>query len=283
MHHRQFHNFGNLILSTAALEMLRMPRQTNTLVATGALDIISGNDDLDELLFGADQMLFGADQMLFGADDEEMLFGADMADPDLAALSSVISGSNLVDPVDIAGTGLDIIGATSPTSKQQALARAIAKQKKAAFLKGLIAARKRQAGQQRLQQLSQAGIKPTLAVERGYTKARRFPFGLQADGPTAAGAPGSVTRRPQTPIKLARLVIPSTIAPAILITDIKIGKDSQLVGSDPIPGEVFAPNSVGVDLAGDTANVGNDVTVAFVNISGAPQQFRCALIGPAVE
>ena len=219
MYPHQYRNIGGILMSSAALEMLR-PGQTKTLVATAGLDILSGADDLDDAVFGNDQLLFGADQMLFGADDEDLMFGADMADPDLAALSSVISGSDLLDPVDIAGTGLDIIGATSPPNKKLALQRIMAKQKKAAFLKGLIAARKRQSGQQRLQQLSQAGIKPTLAVERRYTKARRSPFGFQADGSTSAGSPGSITRRPHVPIKLARLVFPTAIASSFLIFDI---------------------------------------------------------------
>lgn len=264
----------------------------NLLVTTAGLDILAGADDIDDifaggndqLLFGNDQLLFGNDQLLFGS-DADLLFGADMSDPDLAALSSVISGSDLTDPVELAASGLDIIGmgATSAQTRRQALARAALARRKQALLNRALAQRKQQAAQSRLSGLANIGIKPTLAVERGYSKARRFPFGLQADGPTLAGNPGNVTRRPQTPIKLARLVIPSLIAPAFLITDIKIGKDSQLAGSDPIPGEVFAPNAVGVDLSGDTANVGNDVTVAFVNISGASQQFRAALIGPALE
>jgi hypothetical protein len=134
-----------------------------------------------------------------------------------------------------------------------------------------------------LRGLAGVGIQPTLAVERGYTKARVFPFGFLADNNSPAGSPGSVTRRPQTPIKLQRLVVPSVIAPFFWITDIKVGKDSQLVGSDPIPAIVFQENAVAVELKGDTANVGHDVTIAFVNVSGAQQRFQAVMIGAAVE
>lgn len=68
-----------------------------------------------------------------------------------------------------------------------------------------------------------------------------------------------------------------------MITDVKVGKDSQLVGSDPIPAITFSENAVAVELTGDTANVGHDVTIAFANISGAAQQFRAVIIGAAVE
>lgn len=277
-------DINDIIVSTAGLDILSSGLDDDDILASGALDLVSGNDQLlfgnDQLLFGNDQLLFGNDQLLFGA-DADLLFGAD---PDLAALSSVISGSDLLDPVEIAG--LDIIGsgASRAQARRQAMAKAaLAKKRKAALVNRAIQNQKKQNAQRRLSGLANMGIQPTLAVDTGYTKARTFPFGLQADADTPAGAPGSVTRRPQTPIKVRRLVVPSVIAAAFLITDIKVGKDSQLVGSDPIPAEVFAPNAVAVELGGDTANVGHDVTIAFTNISGAAQRFRCALIGPAVE
>jgi hypothetical protein len=275
MRQQRLHDLGNLIVTTAGLELL-----------SGAEDLdvesfLSSGSDLD-LLTGADQLLFGNDQLLFGA-DADLLFGANgIGDADLAMLSNIVSGSDAADPIDIAGAGFDIIGATTP-ARRQALAVAMAKRKKAMALKGLLANRKREAAQRRLQGMANIGIQPTLAVNNGYTKARVFPFGFQGDAPTPAGQPGSVTRRPQTPIKIRRLVIPSVIAPSFVITDIKVGKDSQFVGSDPIPGETFAPQSVAVELSGDTANVGHDVTISFANISGAAQLFRAVLIGPAVE
>lgn len=280
--------------------MLHRPRLHDLgpiIVSTAGLDLLTGSEDIDEILAmgGADELLFGAGadaNLLFGAGaDADLLFGAGAdanllfgADPDLAALSNVVSGSDLLDPVEIAG--LDIIGAgaTSAQAKRQAAARAaLARRRQQAFAQQRLAAQKRQQAQRRLSNLAGIGIQPTLAVDTGYTKARRFPFGLQADAATPAGSPGSVTRRPQTPIKVQRLVVPSAIAALFVITDIKVGKDSQLVGSDPIPAEVFSPNAVAVELGGDTANVGHDVTIAFANISGAAAQFRAVIIGPAVE
>jgi hypothetical protein len=253
------------------------------LVTTAGLDLLSAGDDIDDdalAAAGADLLFGGNADLLLGA-GADLLFGAD-GDADLLALSNVVSGNDFTDPIEFAGTGLDIIGATNLQGRRQALAKA-AMRKRGINLQALMAAKKKANAQRRLQNLAGMGIQPTLAVETGYTKARTFPFGLQADGVTLAGAAGSVTRRPQTPIKIARLVIPSSIAGAFVITDLKVGKDSQFVGSDPIPAETFIPTAVGVELKGDTANVGHDVTVAFTNISGAPQQFRAALIGPAVE
>lgn len=258
---------------------MRMHDLGRIIVSTGAIDLLAAGESLDDDIFasGADSdALFGAEQLFFGS-DADLLFGADMADADLAALSQVISGnSDLVDPIDISGP-LDIIGATTPARRQ---ALAAAKRRK---LGTLVAAQKRANAAKRLRGLAGVGIQPTLAVEKGYTKARVFPFGFLADNGTPAGSPGSVTRRPQTPIKLQRLVIPSVIAPFFWITDVKIGKDSQLVGSDPIPAIVFQENAVAVELKGDTANVGHDVTIAFVNVSGAQQRFQAVMIGAAVE
>lgn len=273
--HQRYHDLGEIIVSTAGLDLLTGSDDFDDMLSAGSSD----------LLFGGNELLFGND-LLFGADvDALSLFGADN-DPDLAALASVISGNDdLNDPMDIAGA-MEIMGATgvSAATKRQAAAKALlSRRKKQVALKNLIALQKRATAQRRLQGLTNAGIQPTLTVDRGYTKARRFPFGLQADGVTAPGSPGNVTRRPQTPIKVQRLVIPSTIAPAFVITDIKVGKDSQLVGSDPIPAIAFSETAVAVELTGDTANVGHDVTIAFANISGAPQQFRAVIIGAAVE
>ncbi len=274
---QRYHDLGEIIVSTSGLDLLTGSDDLDDVLSSGSSDLLFGGN---ELFFGTD-LLFGA-----GADvDALSLFGADN-DPDIAALASVISGSDdLSDSIDIAGA-MEIIGATGnggAAAKRQALGKALARKKKMMLLKGLIAQQKKATAQRRLQGLANVGIQPTLAVEKGYTKARRFPFGLQADGVTPAGAPGSVTRRPQTPIKVQRLVIPSFIAPAFVITDVKVGKDSQLVGSDPIPAITFAENAVAVELTGDTANVGHDVTIAFANISGAPQQFRAVIIGAAVE
>jgi hypothetical protein len=251
------------------------------IVSTGAIDLLAAGESLDDDIFasGADtDALFGAEQLFFGA-DADLLFGADMADSDLAALSQVISGnSDLADPIDISGA-LDIIGATTPARRQQALVAAAKKKR----LGQLVAAQRRASAKKRLSGLASVGIQPTLAVERGYTKSRVYPFGFLADAPSPAGSPGNVTRRPQTPLKLQRLVIPSVIAPFFWITDVKVGKDSQLVGSDPLPAIVFQENAVAVELKGDTANVGHDVTIAFINISGAAQRFQAVMIGAAVE
>ena len=264
--------------------MRRMHDLGSLIVSTGAIDLLAAGESLDDDIFasGSDtDALFGigAEQLFFGA-DADLLFGADMADADLAALSQVVSGnSDLADPIDISGA-LDIIGATTPAQRRQAALVAAAKRKK---LAALATAAKRANAKKRLSGLASVGIQPTLAVERGYTKARVYPFGFLADTGTPAGQPGSVTRRPQTPIKLQRLVVPSIIAPFFWITDVKVGKDSQLVGSDPIPAIVFQENSVAVELKGDTANVGHDVTIAFVNVSGAQQRFQAVMIGAAVE
>jgi len=94
----------------------------------------------------------------------------------------------------------------------------------------------------------------------------------------AAATSAVVTVTPQLPFRLERFVSPST---GLLITDIKVGTNSQFVGSGSIPIEVFAANSVGVSLKGDTAVPGVDIALGLSNPGGSALVATGAYLGYA--
>ena len=131
--------------------------------------------------------------------------------------------------------------------------------------------------------LRQLAMKHAAAlVPRQIRKANDFPLGF---GPTviAAGATVNIIVQPQTPFKGHRLVIPSDFAGAVLINDIKVGKNSQLPSSNPLPGRMFTEFGVGMTLGLDTASISQQISLSITNTSGAPITFTAGLIGKSVE
>ena len=69
-----------------------------------------------------------------------------------------------------------------------------------------------------------------------------------------------------------------------MIEDVIVGKNSQLASNTVgLPARMFDERGVGVRLAGDTAQISQDITLKITNVSGAPARFRAGIIGPAVE
>jgi hypothetical protein len=97
------------------------------------------------------------------------------------------------------------------------------------------------------------------------------------------GAAANIGVQPQVLFRPERIVIPSTIAADFLITDIKVGKNSQLVAPGAIPATVFAENAFGVRLKMDTSQIAQFVTISVQNQNAASRNFQGAIIGPAVE
>lgn len=111
---------------------------------------------------------------------------------------------------------------------------------------------------------------------------REFVIGL---GSTALPALSSanISVQPQVIFRPERIVIPSNIAADFLITDVKVGKNSQLVSPGAIPAVVFVENAFGVRLKMDTAQIAQFITISVTNQNGASRNFQGAIIGPAVE
>ena len=112
--------------------------------------------------------------------------------------------------------------------------------------------------------------------------AREFVIGL---GSTALPGLSSanISVQPQVIFRPERIVIPSNLAADFLITDIKVGKNSQLVSPGAIPAVVFVENAFGVRLKMDTAQIAQFITISVTNQNGAARNFQGAIIGPAVE
>lgn len=127
-----------------------------------------------------------------------------------------------------------------------------------------------------------AGRHAAMVVPRGVTKAREYPLGFPTTT-IAALANAVLQTQPQVPFRGRRLVIPSDIAGAILVNDIKVGKNSMFPTSNPVPGRMFTEVGVGVDLNLDTAQISQIVSLNVTNTSGAAVIFNAGLIGTAVE
>jgi len=112
--------------------------------------------------------------------------------------------------------------------------------------------------------------------------AREFVIGL---GSTALPGLSSanIAVQPQVIFRPERIVIPSNLAADFLITDVKVGKNSQLVSPGAIPAVVFVENAFGVRLKMDTAQIAQFITISVTNQNGAARNFQGAIIGPAVE
>ena len=112
--------------------------------------------------------------------------------------------------------------------------------------------------------------------------AREYALGL---GSTSVAGSSSANINVQPPVifRPERLVVPSNLAMDFLITDIKVGKNSQLVSTGALPAVMFTENAFGVRLRMDTAQISMFVTVSVTNQNPAARNFQGGLVGPAVE
>lgn len=93
----------------------------------------------------------------------------------------------------------------------------------------------------------------------------------------------NINVQPQVVFRPERLVVPSNVAVDFLITDIKVGKNSQLVSTGALPALMFTESAFGVRLKMDTAQISMFVTISVTNTNANPKSFAGGLVGPAVE
>lgn len=168
-------------------------------------------------------------------------------------------------------------GATAPAGKNAALLRALAPQ--------LANAKKRAALAAAIRRQKLAGFRPETFQYSppDYNKARIVPMGFDSGVLIAPGATATITQRPQVPFRPARLMIPSDIAGAVLVSDFKVGNKSQLAANSSLPGRAFQEDATDSKLLLDTATPALDVVLIVQNIGGAPFRFIAMVSGPAVE
>lgn len=119
-------------------------------------------------------------------------------------------------------------------------------------------------------------------VDLEPTKSRRYPLGFPTTTVNAA-ATASVTAAPQVPFRSERFIIPSDFAGGMLLTDIKVGKNSQLVAANPLPCRAFTEQGWGTDLHCDTADIAQQVALNLSNTSSHNTVFNALVLGRAVE
>ena len=112
--------------------------------------------------------------------------------------------------------------------------------------------------------------------------AREYALGLGSTS-VAGTSSANINVQPQVIFRPERLVVPSNLAVDFLITDIKVGKNSQLVSTGALPAVMFTENAFGVRLKMDTAQISMFVTVSVTNQNPAARNFQGGLVGPAVE
>lgn len=143
----------------------------------------------------------------------------------------------------------EIIGASrGSAAKRKALARAIAK---------------RGAG---------------AVVHRELDRRRRYPLGFTVTS-VGAGASATIAALPQALFRSERLVLPSDIAFDLGVTDVKVGNTSQFAQNAEVPGAIFSEVAIDTRVGFDTAEVGNQISVAVRNKTLAAVEFTAALIG----
>lgn len=120
-------------------------------------------------------------------------------------------------------------------------------------------------------------------VQRQPTKSRELVMGIASAAAIAAGASADVQGQPQIAFRPDRIVVPSAVAASFIITDLKIGKNSQLVSGGAVHAQTFAEGAFGVRLKLDTLAISQTVLFRVTNISAAAATFYAALIGPSVE
>ena len=112
--------------------------------------------------------------------------------------------------------------------------------------------------------------------------AREYALGLGSTSVTGNSS-ANINVQPQVIFRPERLVVPSNIAVDFLITDIKVGKNSQLVSTGALPAVMFTEQAFGVRLKMDTAQISMFVTVSVTNQNPQARNFQGGLVGPAVE
>ena len=111
---------------------------------------------------------------------------------------------------------------------------------------------------------------------------REYALGLGSTS-VAGLSSANINVQPQVIFRPERLVIPSNVAPDFLITDLKVGKNSQLASTGALPAVMFTESAFGVRLKMDTAQISMFVTISVTNQSSVARNFQGGLVGPAVE
>jgi hypothetical protein len=80
-----------------------------------------------------------------------------------------------------------------------------------------------------------------------------------------------------------RIIIPSDVARHFMITDVKVGKNSQFLSPGAIPALAFAEGMFGVRLRMDRVQISMFVTFSVSNIDYRSHNFQGVILGSTCE
>ena len=216
-------------------------------------DELVGDDLLGEDLAGDDILGDEIADYLVGAED---IMGDDLEGDDLMGDTDIMGD-------DIIGDYL--VGADRARRGQQVTRK---KNARAALLKRAIIAKR---------------LKNTKLVHhRKPTKNRIQSLGFNRSA-VPANTTVEIVARPQVLFRGTRLLVGSSIAPFFVVDDVKVGRNSQFVGTGAQPAEAFRDTATGDNVALDTCRPGVDITLIVTNTDGTAKDFRASLFGDVVE
>jgi hypothetical protein len=121
-------------------------------------------------------------------------------------------------------------------------------------------------------------------VEEEPTHTREFPIGFTLNTPIPPNTTQQVEVKPQVLFRGERLAVPNSIVLNFQVSDLKVGKDSQLASPGNMPAECFSNVSVGVRMQLDTAEPGITITLFMFNIDpNNPHPFASVMYGTVIE
>lgn len=114
-------------------------------------------------------------------------------------------------------------------------------------------------------------------ADRGY-RGLVLGFGPQN---IAAGVNQAINAQPSLTVRASRLQVTGAIASLFLITDFRIGRNTQLLSNNSVPAAAFSETAVDSGIRGDTCTIGQQISLSVTNNTGAQLQFTGTLFGVA--
>lgn len=99
----------------------------------------------------------------------------------------------------------------------------------------------------------------------------------------AGSSSANICVQPQVNFRPENLVIPPDVARDFLITDFKVGKNSQLVSIGAIPAHAFSSENHTIRLDADVCQVAMFLTISVTNQNCVARNFQGAIVGHEVD
>ena len=121
-------------------------------------------------------------------------------------------------------------------------------------------------------------------IEEEPRHEREFPIGFTSPVNVPADGQQLIQALPQVLFRGERLAVPNSIVLNFQLSDIKVGKNSQLAAPGNLPAECFSNVSIGVRMQLETAEPGITITLVVVNTdANNSHAFSSVLYGTVLE